>query len=424
MSTKQKIQIIITSMLLCVVPILKTNAQWIKTNSFVSPHHNLAYPHPTAAYGSGGSGEIYKSIDSGYSWNLIHDFGPFTTTQSILFLNADTGYVQQFHRMYRTTDGGQTWQALPDLFAPAFSLNNTLNIKNIGNTLYISAARGDTSFVFQSQDLGSTFTIVYQEIISNAEPMYVSFYTATDAYLIHPKNDSTVFVTHNNFASIDTLLYNNGTIGSEVVMSFVDSNYGFLFGRSGAQSAPKRLWRNPLHPQSMNMLPLALDNTGILPALDMELGLTGTNSRVYACSEYGKIFWSQNFGQYWNEQQTPVNTTVQSIAFATPNLGIALTGQGAIYTKNGGDFPNSIIDQTFSDAIKLYPNPASNVLYFEIENDQDIEGVRILNLNGQELLQSNLNTKSISIQSLSSGSYQIIFEGKNGKKATKRFMKQ
>ena len=199
MSTKQKLQILMGCIILCVLPVLKTQAQWVKTNSFVNPNGQLAYPHPSAAYASRtGGGEIFKSVDSGKTWQLIHDFGPFTDTRNVLFLNADTGFVEQYHRMYKTLDGGQSWQQMPNLFAPAFVQSFVHTLKNIGDTLYISAARGDTSFVFQSTDYGTTFNIIHQHIESNANPLYVSFYTAKDAYIIHPGNDSTVFVTHNN----------------------------------------------------------------------------------------------------------------------------------------------------------------------------------------------------------------------------------
>ena len=93
MNNKQKIQVLVVCMLLCVLPVLKTQAQWVKSSSIINPHGQLAYPHPSAAYCStGGGGELYKSVDSGETWLLAHDFGPFTTTQDVLFLNADTGF--------------------------------------------------------------------------------------------------------------------------------------------------------------------------------------------------------------------------------------------------------------------------------------------------------------------------------------------
>lgn len=425
MNTKQRIQIIIGCILLCVVPIINVNAQWVKTNSFVSPNGHLAYPHPSAAYcsnnGNAGGGELFKSVDSGKTWQLIYNFGAFTSTERVVFLNADTGFVQQINQMHRTTDGGLTWQRLPDLFAPAFLQTFVGTLKSRGDTIYISAARGDTSVVFQSVDLGVTFTRIYQLIEPNALPLFVSFYTNQDAYIMHPKNDSTAFVTHNNFISIDTFSNYNMHVSLEPVMSFVDSIHGFFYGKSGAFSFPARLSRNA---NGINTFLLGLDNTGVLPALDMELGLASINNRVYACSEYGKIFWSNNWGQNWIEQQTPVNNQVRSIAFATPNIGIAIAADGAIYTRNGGDFPNSVFDQALSDAIKIYPNPVTDNIFFEIKNNSEIESVRILNISGQQVLEAKHFTNRISINSLAKGHYQIVFEDKKGRSAIKRFVKQ
>lgn len=425
MNTKHCIQILLASILLCVLPVLNTNAQWVKkSNSGVSPNGKLSYPHPSAAYcshnGNNGGGEIYKSVDSGDTWQMIHDFGSFTNTEHILFLNADTGFVQQYHRMYRTFDGGQSWQAMPDLFALAFAQSFIRTLKNIDNTLYISAARGDTSFVFQSVDYGSSFNIIYQNIEPNAKPLYVSFYTNNNAIVIHPGNDSTLFITHNQMATFDTVTYYNARLASERVMTFVDSNHGFFYGNTGALSFPSRLLKQST---GRRMDHMNLDVTGILPAIDMELGLQQINGRVYACSEYGKIFWSSNYGQNWNEQTTPVNATVGSIAFANENLGIAVASDGIILTKNGGAAPNSVINQELSNDIVLYPNPTTDEIFIEYKRSKGIEKISLYNSMGQTIKVLDVDTKKVQLSGLSKGYYFIAFETAAGR-AVKKFIKR
>ena len=421
MNTNRRIQIIVSCLLLFIMASLNVNAQWVKSNSTVSPNGYLSYPHPSAAYCShNGGGEIYKSVDSGETWQLIHDFGPFTTTSNVLFINADTGFVQQYHRMHKTLDGGQTWQLMPDLFSPAFTQSHFHTLKNIGNTLYISAARGDTSFVFQSTDYGTSFNIIYQQIEQNAEPFYVSFYSDNSAYMVHSKNDSTVFITHNQFASIDTIPYSNASIGRERIMSFVDSNRGFFYGTSGAFSFPTRLRR--LSNNSIRMDLNNLDATGILPVIDMELRLHSTSNRVYACSEYGKIFWSANYGQHWNEQHTPVNQTVRSIAFAAPNIGIAVAADGVIYTSNGGDSPNGLSDRTLADEFQLYPNPARNEVYIQTSSLEKVESIQLLNTAGELIKRINDFKHTINLSGLPSGNYFVIINTKDGR-AVKPFTK-
>ena len=321
-------------------------------------------------------------------------------------------FVVQYNRTHSTFDGGQNWQTLPDLFAPAFLQNRIRPLKNMGDTLYISAARGDTSFVFQSVDYGTTFNIIYQHIETNANPLYVSFYTNKDAYIIHPDNDSTVFVTHDGFATIDTFTYYNAHLGTERIMSFVDSNRGFFYGNTGALSYPSRLQR--LSNNGVRMDQTKLDATGILPVIDMELGLQAINNRVYACSEYGKIFWSANFGQHWNEQNTPVSQRVRSIAFATPNLGIAISDDGVILTKNGGDNPNGILDQVLSNSFNLYPNPTHNTIYIKSKNSRDIKSLTLLNSMGSVIREINNADRQVDVKELSSGNYFILIHTESG----------
>ena len=55
---------------------------------------------------------------------------------------------------------------------------------------------------------------------------------------------------------------------------------------------------------------------------------------------------------------------------------------------------------------KVFPNPTSDVLYFNIDNSTDYESV-IYNLNGQELLKTR-NTNQLNVKALNSGVYIII----------------
>ncbi|MFN0173202.1 MAG: T9SS type A sorting domain-containing protein [Saprospiraceae bacterium] len=68
-------------------------------------------------------------------------------------------------------------------------------------------------------------------------------------------------------------------------------------------------------------------------------------------------------------------------------------------------------------AIKVYPNPASGILYFETENEAEIQSIQIFNslgvlvLNTNHLLPFN---KSIDITALTSGFYTGLVHFKNG----------
>ncbi|MBW2961952.1 T9SS type A sorting domain-containing protein [Mesonia aestuariivivens] len=81
-----------------------------------------------------------------------------------------------------------------------------------------------------------------------------------------------------------------------------------------------------------------------------------------------------------------------------------------------------------TQSITVYPNPASKVVYFEINNNLKnlIAGISIQNLNGQMLYYipyKNSNQQTIDIAQLSAGEYLMVFTLKSGEKITKKILK-
>jgi len=72
----------------------------------------------------------------------------------------------------------------------------------------------------------------------------------------------------------------------------------------------------------------------------------------------------------------------------------------------------------------IYPNPASDQLYFNVE--AQLSSYEVLNMLGQRLLKGNLQVSqnSISIESLSVGTYIVNFKTKDGKAFTQKIIKE
>ena len=64
--------------------------------------------------GNGNHGIIYKTINAGSNWNLIHDFNPAGIFRDMSFVNNDTGWVCSIDAfdggVFKTTNGGMNWQ--------------------------------------------------------------------------------------------------------------------------------------------------------------------------------------------------------------------------------------------------------------------------------------------------------------------------
>lgn len=90
-------------------------------------------------------------------------------------------------------------------------------------------------------------------------------------------------------------------------------------------------------------------------------------------------------------------------------------GSGAGLGVNVRDYDTSIF---------IYPNPASNVLNFDLKNDITISGITINDVSGKEVYKSaNTMNNSIDVSNLSSGVYFVTFKSDNNS-VTKKFIKE
>ncbi|PLW99388.1 MAG: hypothetical protein C0593_03290 [Marinilabiliales bacterium] len=87
----------------------------------------------------------------------------------------------------------------------------------------------------------------------------------------------------------------------------------------------------------------------------------------------------------------------------------------------GWDGVNTGVHQSLSEnVIKIYPNPATDMLY--IETSRDIERVEIYDIHGREI--SNTNNLSISTTEFNNGIYILRFIMKNGDVETRKVIIQ
>lgn len=82
-------------------------------------------------------------------------------------------------------------------------------------------------------------------------------------------------------------------------------------------------------------------------------------------------------------------------------------------------------NEFFAENFSVFPNPASNVLNFSVKNSAQINGVKILDLNGRIVKSSNFDAVSeaqINVSDLTAGVYFVDIASDQGK-ATSKFVK-
>ena len=369
--------------------------QWTESTS-IGSFFEVAYPDTSAAYITGDFGIVSKRVDGGVSWNQIYDFGPFSSLSDPQFINADTGFVSANGGVYRTFDGGNTWTSISSNWAQQSGTPIT-RIKISNERLFSSYANNDTTYFLSSNSYGTNWTIIFQNYEINAQPYTYSMVDSLNGYFINPNELEQVLVTNNGGLSfIDTLHITNGPIVLQAKYDFVDLQNGYSYGTSGSFSHPTRTWNTGTF-----YFPIDLDGFGVLPILDLDYN----TSKLYAASIYGKIFYSINNGQSWIEQPTPTPNTypIMSISFVNETHGIAVTGNGVIYTKNSG--ATGVNDKTIDNQLIIFPNPSSEIINIETLDNIEFIQISLYNSEGQLIKGFNISERSLNISSIPIGQY-------------------
>lgn len=371
--------------------------QWTESSS-VGSFYEVDFPDTSAAYVTGGYGTVNKSVDGGVSWSQIYDFGPFSNLSDPQFLNADTGFVRANGGVYRTFDGGINWFGVGSNWTQQNGSPIT-KIKMADERVFSSYVSNDTTYFLSSDSYGTNWTITFQNYETNAQVYTYSMVDSLNGYFINPNELEQVLVTDNGGLSFDDTLYiTNGPLVLQAKYDFSDMQNGYSYGTSGSSSHPTRTWNTGTF-----YFPIDLDGFGVLPILDLDYN----TSKLYAASIYGKIFYSINNGQSWIEQSNPTSntTSITSISFASETQGIAVTGNGIIYTKNGGI--TGVNNKTNDNQLIIFPNPSKGII--NIKNLGNIEFSQLLLYNSEGLLIKNFKTseRRLDINSIPTGQYLL-----------------
>ena len=392
-------------LILSVLLITPVFAQWKLAPNLpptMSGLTEVVFPAENAAYLCGYE-YVYKSNDGGLSWQSILDKGPFANFNNLLFINADTGFVNLYGTIYRTLDGGINWNSI--------SGNHSQALKESDGALYTSYVSNDTTYIIKSTNLGDQWTTIYKNHADKAQPYLFSFIDSQNGYFIDVNHPDRVLKTNDGCITMDTIWITTGDIIPQAQFDFLNSEHGYLYGSWGSQSDPSMTWNTGTF-----YFPIDLDGFGVLPVLDLCLKA----SNLYASNLYGKIFVSKDYGQRWTQQQTPSTDPIYSIAFLDDKRGIAVSENKLFYTINNGlsnKNQNSIKDQ-----MTICPNPAGD--YFRIDGNvlQNIKKVQIVDINGRLIREYSGNSNLFRTDGIKSGVYIVKITSMHAEPISKKLI--
>lgn len=337
---------------------------------FTGAYTDVDFPTDLVGYACGGSafGEhkefIAKTMDGGQTWDsLTSDAnGNFYYFTQIRFINADTGFVIPMNGpLYKTTNGGLTFDPLP-LIDPQMLAVNNMAIKPNGEifvSLRLTQGPGLTSCTaYRSNDLGVSWT--------------------------------------------EVLACNEG-IGT---MFFVDDNIGYAIGADGVflkTTDGGTTWTC----------------TFISPFTDLT-AIHFTSPTVGYINNAGGIYRTNDGGASWVVQNISQLSIIHKIQFANDSIGYALGDVGVYKTNNGGQ-TSGIDDLDEGSLFSIYPNPVHDKIM--IDHPEGLNGtVVIFDQQGQALMECTAS-QVLDVSFLSEGIYFLTIT-MDKQPTTLRFVKQ
>lgn len=325
---------------------------------------------------SGGRGRVYKTTDGGYTWQNVTasvtnntgaaTFGAIRFNGQNGIVGCDNGFVDSNNNplFYTTNNGGISWTAVKTF--PGASTGSSFSITRIANdpvngTFQLTGTfHVFTNVILNSIDNGASFFVPYFEQNTGNNPL--------DIFNVNGTGSIYWMATHNPRKSTD-----NG-------LSFTAFQYP------------------------------GLPNKRILS------GFFSDPNNGYIVGDGSSIYKTADGGNTWTTLQSG-GTEVFRNVFQIQNTVWVVGQGGAVYKSNNAVL--NTLDHGKDNQVKIYPNPASDYIIIENASRDDI---KLISVTGQlvsvkkiEKLSngtlkadiSNLN-KGVYILKLKDNSYKIL----------------
>lgn len=351
-------------------------AQWTSLNSnTIEKLNNIYFLNDSVGFVVGNGGTVLKTTDYGNNWSNIfasnnEDFySIFALNQNIIYIGSTS--------FYKTTDGGITWflesnlgSVITDIYyknANVGFINEPWYLFKYENTYWTNVVyRSLYNLQFTSSDIGY---IVGEDITGNP---CNGFYKTIDG------GNNWNFLLPTNCFKISTY-------------DFVSDHTGYLVTNN------KELYKTVDGSSTWSLINNSISNDSITDCV-----FINEFYGYFICVD-GKIYKTYDGGNTWNVDFSN-SDTLKTIAvtdnyiYVTGNLGITLRNHLSTGIDNLENADNNF---------KIFPNPASDILYVVPLVCHNNFTVNIFPSDGNLVYSKRLKNKSINISSLPNGLYLI-----------------
>jgi len=270
---------------------------------------------------AGGDPGVYKTIDGGNTWQQVYTESSSISIITVKFFNTDVGFAfDDFNSVLRTTNGGQSWIAgvMGDKIFSVFFINQS--------TVY---AAGDHGVIYRTDDGGVNWNYISPSArIAAYDHLSVYFFNANEG-----------FVTGLRGRILKTV--NGGATWQEHATTYLDI-VAFSFGNSNIGYAA--IWNTVFKTTDKGQTWDSLPPISLGPYSAFGQGLFfNPDTGILTASEPAKIYKTTNGGQTWIGIN-PAGSSyeyVAGISFINNSTGYASLRTSSAYgifkTTNGAD---------------------------------------------------------------------------------------
>lgn len=352
---------------------------------------------------NGSTFNIHKTEDGGDTWIDQSSGHTGTRFKDIWVVSEDTVFMcGNFGLVIHTIDGGNTW--ISDTVVP--SGDHLFGIWFVGQTGYVC---GNSGTIFKTTDMGDSWTQVTPPFMTAIEEIYFldeSFgFICGLNFIYYTEDGGDTWSEPETFPGATT----NWWLRE---FSFVNTQVGFVCGDIG------QVYKTTDAGKNWEYLP----NSGTTESLQSIVALDEEN--LFACGYAGTVVQSNDGGETWFPMTAGSTQIFFSMDFTSDGTGFISSWSGEVLRYIPAT--TNIFRRKPGNTLRVYPNPASDQVYFEVKNlkdHPDYKKIIIFDPSGK-WMETLPMTRSINISEWFPGSYVLLFVSENGTIDSRRLIKQ
>ncbi len=294
-------------------------------------------------YGSTAS-SIYKTTNGGQTWQPM-GFSPSVTLSllKIDFLDESLGFVcGEGGIVYRTNDGGQTWTNC----APFYGVFKDVKIRNV-NQVYLVGVKNNKDYILRSNDTGNSWDTLFSG--NNLQLKNLEF---LDNYIICGGFNVLVFSEDGqNFIQDNSVISNLCYNSASIFKNSIGETFIYFAASTCVTAGTTRIFKkNCTYPVAWEIQPCP--STRYLLQSHFIDNLTGWAVSTASPSE---IIKTNNGGQQWDIIHSSTSESFKDIFFINSTTGWVVGANGLILkTINEGESWTIQNSNTTSTILSVY----------------------------------------------------------------------